>query len=109
MCFATAVHFTEQVYIACQLLRCVLHLILQLLGLCLAQPFGEPTPYRLKVNGWIVGPNHSKGVGSGGNNGVVVEALEALPRRLASFDDDVRARWPTVGLRNHFWFDAVEH
>ena len=109
MCSTTAVHFAEQVYISCQLLRCVLHLILKQLGLCFAQSFGEPTPYRLKVSGWIVGPNHSKGVGSGGNNGVVVEALEALPRRLASFDDDVWARRPTIGLRSHFWFNAVEH
>jgi hypothetical protein len=67
-------------------------LILQLLGLRFAQSFGEPAPYRLKVSGWIVGPNHSKGVSSGGNNCVTVEAFEAIPRRLASFDDDV---WPS--------------
>ena len=42
LCFATAVHFIKQVYIARQLLRCVLHLILQLLGLRIAQSFGEP-------------------------------------------------------------------
>ena len=56
-----------------------------------------------------MGPNHKKGVGSGGDNGVTVEALEALPRRLASFDDDVRARRPAVGLRSLLWFDAIEH
>ena len=109
MCPAIVVHFAEQVYITCQLLRCFLHLILELLGLCFAQSFGEPAPYRLKVSGWIVGLNHSKGVGSGDNNGIVVEALEALPRCLAPFNDNVRVRRPTVGLRSHFWFDAVEH
>ena len=89
LCSAITAHLAEQVYIACQLLRCVLHLILQLLGLRLAQPFGEPAPYRLKVSGWIVGPNHRKGVGNGGHNGVAVEALEILPRRLAPLDDGV--------------------
>ena len=74
-----------------------------------SQSFGIPAPYRLKVSGWILGPNHSKNVGRGGGNGVVVEALKAFPRRLASFDDDVRACWPAVGLRSRFWFDAVEH
>ena len=89
MCFATAVSLSEQVYIAGQLFHRVFHLILQPLGLCFAQPLGIPAPYRLKVSGWIVGSNNIKGVGSGGNNGVAVEALEAFPRRLASFDDDV--------------------
>ena len=56
-----------------------------------------------------MGPNHSKGVGSGGNNGIVVEGLEALPCRLASFDDDVRVWQPTIGLRSLLWFDAIEH
>ena len=56
-----------------------------------------------------MGPNHRKGVGCGGDNDITVEALEVLPSRLASFDDDVWARWPTVGLRSHFWFGAVEH
>ena len=54
----------------------------------------------------MVGPNHSKGVGSGENNSVVVEAL---PRRLAPFDDDVRARRPAIGLRSHLQVDTVEH
>ena len=109
MCSAIAVRLAEQVYIAGQLLRCAFHLILQLLGLRFAQSLGVPAPYRLKVSGWIVGPNHSKGVGSGRDNGITVEALEALPHRLASFDDDVWARRPAVGLRSHFWFDAGEH
>ena len=56
-----------------------------------------------------MGPNNSKGVGSGVKNGIVVEALEAFPRRLASFDDDVRAWRPAVGLRSSFWIDTVEH
>ena len=76
--FTIAVRLTEQVNVVGQLLRRVLHLILQLLVLYLAHPFGESSPYRLKVSGWIVGPNHSKGMGSGRNNGVMVEAPEAL-------------------------------
>ena len=43
------------------------------------------------------------------NNGVMVEVLEALPRRLAPLDDDVRAWWPTVGLRSRLHVNAVEH
>ena len=105
----TAIRLTKQIYVTGQFLRCVLHLILQLLGLHLAQSFCEPAPYRLKVSGWIVGPNHSKGVGSGGNNDVAVESLEALPCRFTSFDDDVRARWPTIGLRSNLQVNAVEH
>ena len=67
----------------------------------LAHPFGESGPYRLKVNGWVVGPDHRKGISNGGNNGVMVEALEVLPRRLALLDDGVRTRWPTIGLRSY--------
>ena len=33
------------------------------------------------------GPNHRKGMGSGGHNGVAVEVLEILPRCLAPLDD----------------------
>ena len=36
--FAIAVHLAEQVDVAGQLLRCVFHLIFQLLVLCLAHP-----------------------------------------------------------------------
>ena len=96
-----AVRLAEQVDVADQLLRRVLHLILQLLVLRLAHPFDESSPFRLKVNGWVVGPDHRKGMSNGGNNGVAVEALEVLPRRLAPFDDGVRTWWPAVGLRNH--------
>ena len=53
----------------------------------LAYPSGESGPYRLKVNGWVVGPDHLKGMSNGGNNGVVVEALEVLPCHLAPLDD----------------------
>jgi len=109
LCFATTVSLSEQVYIAGQLFCRVFHLILQPLGLCFAQPLGVPAPYRLKVSGWIVGSNNSKGMGSSGNNDVAVEALKAFPRRLASFDDNIRARWPAVGTRSSFRFDAVEH
>ena len=103
------VRLSEQVYIVGQLLRCVLHLILQLLGLRIAQSFGEPTPYRLKVDGWVMGPNHRKGMSSDGHNSVVVEALEVLPCCLAPVDDGVRTWWPVVGLRSYFHVDVVEH
>ena len=49
--FAIAVHLAKKVDVAGQLLRRILHLILQLPVLCLAHPFGEPDPYPLKVNG----------------------------------------------------------
>ena len=44
-----------------------------------------------------------------GNNGITVDALEVLPRRLALLDDGVRMRRPAVGLRSHLQVDAVEH
>jgi len=56
-----------------------------------------------------VGPDHRKGKSNASNNGVAVEVLEVLPRRLAPFDDDVRARWPAVGLRSRLQVDVVEH
>ena len=46
-----------------------------------------------------MGPDHRQGVCNGGDDGVAVEALEVLPRRLAPLDDSVRTRRPTVGLR----------
>ena len=98
---AIAVRLAKQVYVAGQLFRRVLHLILQLLGLRLTQPFGESSPYRLKVNGWVVRLDHRKGVTNSGNNGIAVEALEVLPRRLAPLNDGVQMRRPTVGLRSH--------
>ena len=58
MGLAIAVHLAEQVDVAGQLLRCVVHLIFQLLMLCHARPSGESIPYRLKVNGWVVGLDH---------------------------------------------------
>ena len=100
--FAITVRLTKQVDVIDQLFRHVLHLILQLLGLCLAQPFGESNPDRLKVNGWIVGPNHHKGVSSGGCNGIAVEALEVLPCCLAPLDDGVRTLLPVVELNTQF-------
>ena len=57
-----------------------------MLGLRLAHPFGKSGPYRLKVNGLIVGPNHRKGMSNDGNNDI---AVEALPHRLAPMDDSV--------------------
>ena len=86
---AITVHLAEQVYVAGQLFRRILHLILLLLGLCLAHPFGESGPYCLMVNRFLVGPNHRKGVSNGGNNGIAVEALEILPCHFAPLDDGV--------------------
>ena len=80
-----------------------------MLGLRIAQSFGEPTPYCLKVDGWVMGPNHRKGVSSDGHNGVEVEALEVLPRCLAPLDDDVRMLSPAVELNTRFQVDAVKH
>ena len=106
---AIVVHLAKQVYVAGQLFRRILHLILQLLGLRLAPPFGESGPYHLKANRLIVGPNHCKGVSNGGHNGITVEALEVLPCRLTPVDEGVWTRWPTVGLRSHLQVNAVEH
>ena len=39
----------------------------------------------------------------------MVEALEVLPRRLASIDDGVWTWWPVVRLRTYLHVDAVEH
>ena len=83
------IRLTEQIYIAGQRLCCVLHLILQLLGLRIAQSFGEPTPYRLKVDGWVMGSNNCEDMSSDGHNGVTVESFEVLPHCLTPLDDDV--------------------
>ena len=74
-----------------------------------ARPSGESGPYRLKVNGWVVGPDHRKGMSNGGSGGIAVEALEVLPHRLEPLDDGVRTWRPTVRLRSHLQVDAVEH
>ena len=60
-----------------------------LLGLRIAQSFGEPTPYRLKVDGWVMGSNNCEDMSSDGHNGVAVENLEVLPRYLTPLDDGV--------------------
>ena len=106
---AIAVHLAEQVDVTGQFLRRVFHLIFQLLMLRRARPFGKSSPYYLKVNDWVLGSDHCKGVGNGGDGGVAVEAFEVLPRRLVPIDDGVRTRRPTVGQRSHFQVDAVEH
>ena len=69
----------------------------------------ESGSYRLKVNGRVMGPDHRQGVCNGGDDGVVVEAVEVLPRRLAPLDDGVQTWWSTVGLRSHLQVDIVEH
>ena len=63
-----------------------------------AHPSGKSNPYCLKVNGWVVEPDDRKGVSNGGNDGIVVEALEVLPCLLAPLNDGVRTWWPTIGL-----------
>ena len=72
-------------------------------------PSGEFGPYRLKVNGWVVGPDHRKGVCNGGDSGITVEAFEVLPRRLAPINDGVWTWWPTVGLWSHLQVDTVKY
>ena len=44
-----------------------------------------------------------------GYSGVLVEAFEVLPHRLAPINDGVRTGWPVVGLRSYLHVDAVEH
>ena len=73
-----------------------------MLGLRIAQSFGEPTPYRLKVDSWVMGPNHREDMSSDGHNGITVEALEVLPRCLAPLDDGVRTLPPAIGLSSRF-------
>ena len=63
----------------------------------LAHPFGKSSPYHLEVNGRVVGLDHRKGMSNDGNSGIMIEAFEVLPRRLAPFDDGVQTRWPAVG------------
>ena len=109
MGFAIAVHLVEQVNVTGQLLCCIFHLIFQLLVLCHARPSGESSPYRLKVNGWVVGPDHRKGMCNGGDGGITVEAFEVLPHHLAPVDDGVRTRRPIVRLRSCLHVDVVKH
>ena len=54
-------------------------------------------------------PDHRQGMGHSEDSGVLVEALEVLPRRLASVDDGVRTWWTIVGLRIYLQVDAVKH
>ena len=86
---AVTIRLAEQIYIAGQHLCCILHFILQLLCPRVVQSFGEPTPYRLKVDGWVMGPNNREDMSSDGHNGVAIEDLEILPRYLAPLDDGV--------------------
>ena len=47
-------------------------------------------------------PNHRKDMSSDGHDGVVVEALEVLPRCLAPLDDGVQTLLPAIGLSSYF-------
>ena len=98
MGYVTTIRLTKQIYVTGQFLCYVLHLILQLLGLRIAQSFGKTASYRLNVDGWIVGANNRKDMSSKGHNGVAVEDLEVLPRCLAPLDNGVRTLPPAVGL-----------
>ena len=72
------------------------------MGLRIAQSFGEPAPYRLKVNGSVMGLDNHKDMSSDRHNGVTVEALEVLPHCLAPLDDGVRALPPAIELSSRF-------
>ena len=85
---AITIRLTKQIYIAGQHLCCVLHLILQLLGLCIAQSFGETTPYRLKVEGWVMRPNHRKDMSS--------DVAMASRLKLLKFSHAALHLWMTV-------------
>ena len=76
MSSAITIRLAKQIYIADQHFCCILHFILQLLGLHVAQSFCEPTLYGLKVGGRIMGPNNRKDMGSDGSNGIAVEGFE---------------------------------
>ena len=89
MSSAITIRLAKQIYITGQHLCCILHLILQSLGLRIAQSFGEPTPYRLKIDGWVMGPNNHEDMGSNSHNGITIEDLEVLPCCLAPLDDGV--------------------
>ena len=96
------IRLTKQIYIADQHLRCVLHFILQLLCPHIVQSFGEPTPYRLKVDGRVMGLNNREDMGSDGRNGIAVEGLEVLPCCLAPLDYGVGTLTPDVMLSGRF-------
>ena len=87
---AVTVYFAEQVDIADQLLCRILHLIFQLLLLCRTRPSSESSPYRSKIDGRVVRPDHRQGMGHDGDSGILVGALEVLPCHLALVDDGVR-------------------
>ena len=107
--FANTFCFAKQVYIADKHFCCIFNIILQLVGLRIAQPIGEPTTYQLDVDRRIVGPNHCKGMSSGGQNGVAVEIFEILPRCLASLNNGVWPLLPAVRMGRRFNVDAVEY
>ena len=98
MSSAITIRLAKQIYIAGQHFCCILHFILQLLGLRVAQSFYEPTLYGLKVGGWIMGPNNHKDLGSDGSNGITVEGFEVFPCCLAPLNDGVRVLPPAVVL-----------
>ena len=98
MSSAIAIHLAKQIYITGQHFCCILHFILQLLGLRVAQSFYKPTLYGLKVGGRIMGPNNHKDMGSNGSNGIAVEDFEVFPCCLAPLNDGVRVLPPAVVL-----------
>ena len=48
-------------------------------------------------------------MGNDRDSGILVEALEVLPRRLILDDDGIRMGRPVVGLRSYLHVDTVEH
>jgi len=103
---ALTVSLAEQINIAGQSLHRVLHLIFQLLLLHHTRPSGESDPYRSKIDGRVMRPDHRQGMGHDGDSGILVEVL---PCHLAPIDDGVQTWWPIVGLRSHLHVDTVEH
>jgi len=101
--------FAKQIYIAGPHFCCILHFILQLLGLRIAQSFCEPTLYGLKVGGRIMGPNNRKDMGSNSSNGITIEGFEVFPCCLAPLNEGVRVLPPAVMLSGHLQVDAVKH
>ena len=81
--FAIALRLAKQVDVVGQLLRRVLHLIFQLLLLRRTHPSGESGPYRSKIDGRVMSPDHRQGMHHDEDNDISVEAFEVLPRRLA--------------------------
>ena len=106
---ALTVNLAEQIDIADQPLRRVLHLIFQLLLLRRTRPSGESGPYRSKIDCRVVRPDHRQGMRHDGDSDISVEAFEVLPCCLAPVNDGVQMGRPIVRPRSYLHVDTVEH